>query len=44
MEEHNEMVTIGGRDITCLRFADETNAFAENEQALTVLVESLEKT
>ena len=44
MEEHNEMVTIGGRDITCLLFADETNALAGDEQALTALVESLEKT
>ena len=37
-------VSIGGRNITNLRFADDIDALAEEEQELEVLVESLDKT
>ena len=37
LEEHNEKVSIGGRNITNLRFTD------EEEQELEALVESLDK-
>ena len=42
-EKHNEMVSIGGRKITNLRFADEIDALAEEKQELEAL-ESLDKT
>ena len=37
-------VSIGGRNITNLRFADDIDAVAEEEQELEALVESLDKT
>ena len=43
LEEHDGKVSIGGRNITNLLFADE-DALAEEEQELEVLVESLYKT
>ena len=44
LEEHDENVSIGGRNITNLRFADNIDALAGEEQKLQVLVESLGKT
>ena len=44
LEEHDEKVGIGGRNITNLRFADDIDALAEEEQELEALVESLDKT
>ena len=44
LEEHNAKVSIGGRNITNLRFADDIDALAEEEQELEALVESLDKT
>ena len=44
MEEHDRKVSIGGRNITNLRFADDIDALAEEEQELEALVESLDKT
>ena len=44
LEEHDGKVSIGGRTITNLRFADDINALAEEEQELEALVESLDKT
>ena len=44
LEEHDGKVSIGGRNITNLRFADDTDALAEKEQELEALVESLDKT
>ena len=44
LEEHNGKVSIGGRNITNLRFADDIGALAEEEQELEALVESLDKT
>ena len=44
LEEHDGTVSIGGRNITNLRFADDIDALAEEEQELEVLVESLHKT
>ena len=41
LEEHDGNVSIGGRNITSLRFAD---ALTEKEQELEALVESLNKT
>ena len=43
LEEHGK-VSIGGRNITNLRFADDIDALAEEEQELEALVESLGKT
>ena len=43
LEEHNGKVSIGGRNITNLRFADDIDALAEKEQELEALVESLDK-
>ena len=42
-EVHDGKVSIGGRTITNLRFADDIDALAEEEQELKALVESLEK-
>ena len=42
-EEHVGKVSIGGRNITNLRFADDIDALAEEEQELEALVESLHK-
>ena len=44
LEEHDGKVSIGGRNITNLRFADDIDALAEEEQELETLVESLDKT
>ena len=45
MEEHDGKVSIGGRNITNLRFADDIrDALAQEEQELAALVESLDKT
>ena len=44
LEEHDGKVSIGGRNITNLRFAYDIDALAEEEQELEALVESLDKT
>ena len=44
LEEHDGKVSIGGRNITNLRFADDIDALAEEKQELEALVESLDKT
>ena len=44
LEEYDGKVSIGGRNITNLRFADDIDALAEEEQELEALVESLDKT
>ena len=44
LEEHDGKVSTGGRNITSLRFADDIDALAEEEQELEALVESLDKT
>ena len=43
LEEHGRTVSIGGRNITNLRFADNIDALAEEEEELKVLVESLDR-
>ena len=43
LEEHNGKVSIGGRNITNLQFADDMGALAEEEHELEILVESLGK-
>ena len=44
LEEHDGKVSVGGRNITNLRFADDIDALPEVEQELEALVESLDKT
>ena len=44
MGEHEEKVSIGGKNISNLRFADDLDALAEEEQELVGIVESLDKT
>ena len=44
LEEHDGKVSICGRNITNLRFADDRDALAEDKQGLDVLVEYLDKT
>ena len=44
LEDHDGKVSIGGRSIINLRFADDINALAEEEQELEAPVESLDKT
>ena len=44
LEEQNGKTSIGGTNITNLRFADDIDALAEEEQELEALVESLDKT
>ena len=44
LEEHDGKVSIGGRNINNLRFPDDIDALAEEEQELEALVESLDKT
>ena len=44
LEEQDGKVSIGGRNITNLRLADDIDALAEEEQELEALVESLDKT
>ena len=42
-EEHDGKVSIGGRNITNLRFADDIDSVAEEDQELETLLESLDK-
>ena len=42
LEDHDGKDSIGGRNITNLRFADDIDALAEEEQELEALEESLE--
>ena len=44
LEKHDGKVSIGGRNISHLRFANDIDALAEEEQELEALVESLDKT
>ena len=44
LEDHDDKISIGGRNITDLRFADDIDALAEEELELEALVESLDKT
>ena len=44
LEEHDRKVSIGGRNITNLRFANYIDAAVKEEQQLEALVESLDKT
>ena len=44
LEEHDGKVSIGGRNVTNLRLADDIDALAEEEQELEALVENLNKT
>ena len=44
VKEHVIKVSIGGRNITNLRFADDIDTVAEEENELAALVESLDKT
>ena len=41
LEEHDGKVSIGEKNITNLRFADDIDALAEEEQELEALVEAL---
>ena len=41
LTEHDEKVSIGGRTITDLRFTDDIDALAEDEQELDAQVEKL---
>ena len=43
LEEHDEKVSIGGGGVAGLRFADDIDALAVEEQELEALVESLDK-
>ena len=43
LQEHDGKVSIGGRNITNLQFADHIDALAEEEQELEALGESLDK-
>ena len=43
LEDHEGTVSIGGRTITDLRFADEINGLAGEEEELANLVERLDK-
>ena len=44
LEEHDMKVSVGGRNLTNRRFADDIDVLAEEEQELEALVESLDKT
>ena len=44
LEEHGRRVSIGGRNVTNLEFADDIDAQAEEEQELEALFESLDIT
>ena len=44
LEELDRKVIIGGRNITNLRFSDDIDALAEEEQELEAIVGSLDKT
>ena len=41
LEEHDGKVSISGRNITNLRFSEDIDALAEEEQELEILVDSL---
>ena len=43
LEDHEGTVSIGGRTITCLRFADDIDGLAGQEEELAKLVEHLDK-
>ena len=43
LEEHEDTVSIGGRTITSLRFADDIDGLAGEEEELAKLVERLGK-
>ena len=43
LEEHDGMASVGGKNISNLRLADDIDALAEEEQELEALVESLNK-
>ena len=43
LKEHDGKVSIGGRNITNLLFAEDTDALAEDEQEVEALNESLDK-
>ena len=43
LEEHESTVSIGGRTITNLRFADDIDGLAGEEEKLVKLVERLDK-
>ena len=43
IEDHEGTVSIGGRTITNLRFADDIDGLAEEEEKLAKLVERLDK-
>ena len=44
LEQHDGKVSIGGRNTTNLRFADDIDALAEEEQELEALQEMFDKT
>ena len=44
LEEHDRKVSIGGRNITNLQFADDIDAPAKEEQELEALLEKLDQT
>ena len=44
LEEHDGKVSIDGRNVTNLRFDDDIDVLAEEDQELEALVESLVKT
>ena len=44
LEDHAGTVNIGGRTITNLRFADDTDGLADTEAELAYLMERLDKT
>ena len=44
LEDHDGKISIGGRNNTNLRFADDKDALAEEEQELEAPVESLDNT
>ena len=44
LEEHGGKVSVSGRNITNLRFADDIDALAKEERELETLVGSLDKT
>ena len=43
LEDHESTVRIGGRTITNLRFADDIDGFAGEEEGLANLIERLDK-
>ena len=43
LEEHDGKVSIGGRNITNLRFADDIDALAEEKQELEALIKDSTK-